>query len=252
MRNSGGKSADLNLGDNHGKTPSHLAAERNHPGILEYMTERGIDTELGDDKGKRPSHYAAIHGGLECLVFLVQIDCDMTKAAQHGAMTCLHWLFEKGVNPYAKDGQGNTPLHMAAVGGHGKCFNCCLQHNSSLEIQNNREETAIDIARRFGHPVVIDKAVHNTIQCLHCVGKYEILEWQKSHQPTKVQRSLNSSKKQIYRSPVPPAKKELSQAELNRLRREAEQSKGDHLPKRDLAAKYFGEHFDGMWQVTGK
>ncbi len=55
--------ADCSLQDSKGKTPAHLAAQRNHPRILEYLLTNGMDIEIPDAKQKRPIHYAAVHGG---------------------------------------------------------------------------------------------------------------------------------------------------------------------------------------------
>ena len=59
--------------------------------------------------------------------------------------------------------EGNTVTHLAAAFGKGECFNCCLQHGGSLQLKNNRDETAFDCAKRKGHPVSIQKALTNKV-----------------------------------------------------------------------------------------
>ncbi|XP_070566599.1 ankyrin repeat domain-containing protein 42-like isoform X2 [Ptychodera flava] len=272
------RGVDLELKDEVGKRPAHYAAIHGGLECLIFLVQIDCDMTKTDNAGLVPAHCAAGNDHIECLRYLIKAGTPLDikdkssktlahAAAHHGAMTCLHWLFEKGANARLKDDQGNTPLHMAAVGGHAKCFNCCLQHNGSLEITNSRNEIAMETARRFGHPVIIDKAVKNEIQCLHCVDKFDVLQWEKNHQPTRVQKSLNDRKQVIYRSPVPAAnmppiddlvftEKEPSRLELNKAKRERilqKQGKGDNLPtdsnlpRRDLAARYFGDPVETMW-----
>ena len=52
----------------------------------------------------------------------------------------------------------NTPLHYAALGGHAESFNCVLQHDGDLTIENSKNDTPLDSARKAGHPLLIEKA----------------------------------------------------------------------------------------------
>lgn len=57
---------------------------------------------------------------------------------------------------------GNTPLHYAAEGGKAECFNCCLQHDASLPAANNKGDTPLDVAKKYGHRLLMEKAcTHN-------------------------------------------------------------------------------------------
>ena len=55
-------------------------------------------------------------------------------------------------------GYGNTAGHCAAEKGHAECFNCYVQHNGSLDVLNDRNETPVQSGRRFGAPVKLQKA----------------------------------------------------------------------------------------------
>ena len=55
-------------------------------------------------------------------------------------------------------GDGNTPAHYAAYGGHGDCFNCIVHHGINLLIQNKRGDTPMDAAKKAGCPNLMTKA----------------------------------------------------------------------------------------------
>jgi len=55
-------------------------------------------------------------------------------------------------------GYGNTVGHCAAEKGHAECFNCYVQHNGSLSVLNEKNETPIQSGRRHGAPVKLEKA----------------------------------------------------------------------------------------------
>ena len=52
---------------------------------------------------------------------------------------------------------GNTPGHYASEGGKPECLNCFLQHDGEIDIQNIKGDTPLDTARKFGHPLLMEK-----------------------------------------------------------------------------------------------
>ena len=52
---------------------------------------------------------------------------------------------------------GNSPGHYASEGGYPKCLNCFLQHDGEIDIQNIKGDTPLDTARKFGHPLLMEK-----------------------------------------------------------------------------------------------
>ena len=68
------------------------------------------------------------------------------------------WLWTTKSVPVIIAGYGNTAGHCAAEKGHAECFNCYVQHNGSLDVLNDRNETPVQSGRRFGAPVKLQKA----------------------------------------------------------------------------------------------
>ena len=59
----------------------------------------------------------------------------------------------------SESGSQQTPVHLAAAGGHAECFNCLLNHFADpYDMYNDISDNAIDVARRNGHPQAINKA----------------------------------------------------------------------------------------------
>ncbi|XP_033099387.1 serine/threonine-protein phosphatase 6 regulatory ankyrin repeat subunit B-like [Anneissia japonica] len=228
-----------------------------HGGLecLVKLLQCDCDTSIRDHSGCMAAHYAAAYNHIECLRFLVKHGAAFSSldssgktlahsAAQNGAMTSLHWLLEKGAETNDKDGNGNTLGHLAAAGGHAKCFNCYLQHGGSLELTNKRNETVLDIARRFGHPLLMNRAYSNEVVCVHCKDKSELINWEKSHQPTRVQRSMNSTLKTSYKTPLPTRQKSAQldaskKSWKDQKHKNKDEQNETELPPRDLAARYF-------------
>ena len=52
----------------------------------------------------------------------------------------------------------NTLAHTCCINGQAECFNCCIQHDVSVNILNKQDETPLDIARKCGRSVQIEKA----------------------------------------------------------------------------------------------
>ncbi|XP_050408322.1 ankyrin-3 [Patella vulgata] len=250
------KSVDLDSQCNSGKTPLHYAAQYGSFEALVSMVERDCDMTIGDNGGYLPAHYAAHYNKLDCLRFLIKqgtsLEATSTEgktpahtAALYGSVDILHWLLEKGSDPNTQDNLGNTAGHYATEGGKADCFNCYLQHGGVVDIQNLKGDTTLDNARRFGHPLLMEKALKNEITCPECFHHYQKIEWDKTNQPTIVQKNITNNKRTAYVSPLPPKQKPSTQLQQNMLIRETKhQQQQANLPTRDLAAQFFGQHLD--------
>ena len=102
----------------------------------------------------------------------------------------------------------------------------------------------MDAARRAGHPLHMRKAVDNEIKCPFCVQKFKRLEWEKANQPTHVEAALVRTKNTIYNNPVPSEKNAAAGKKAGKGGGGDGEEEGVKVgEKRDLTAKYYGEHF---------
>ena len=125
--------------DANGNLATHSAAMGNKLSVLKYLTEQGIRVDqISNYLGRYPIHYAAASNGV----------------------TVLHWILDNTIPEHAnlQDHEGNTPAHMAGLYGAAVAFNCLKAHGCNLDIVNNKNETPKDVARRCGHPFLIEKA----------------------------------------------------------------------------------------------
>ncbi|CAH1786174.1 unnamed protein product [Owenia fusiformis] len=258
------RGVDLECTDDLGKLPLHCAAQFGGIESVVSLLERDSDLTLGDNMGNLPGHYAAWHDRLDCLRFLVKQGTSLIAtqgegktlahvAALHGAVNVLHWLYEKSVDPNIKDMYGCTAGHYAAEAGKADCFNCYLQHDGSLDIENNKGDTPMASAKRGGHPLLMEKAIKNEAACPLCVKTYKRVEWERANQPPPVVREITSTSRVAYTSPLPKQQKpptELQQS-LARHGYNLKQVPKSKLPTRDLAARYFGDHIhDKLYKLN--
>jgi ankyrin repeat protein len=91
---------DLNLPDDAGLTPLHLAATSCHTNVVVLLLDKGAKIDPTEKDGATPLHFAA----------------------QEGCVDAVQLLLDRGANVNARDKQGRTPLtrseqwHQDAVG----------------------------------------------------------------------------------------------------------------------------------------
>ena len=79
---------DLNLPDDAGLTPLHLASASCHTNVVMLLLDRGAKVDAMEKDGATPLHFAA----------------------QEGCTDAVKLLLDRGANANARDKQGRTPL----------------------------------------------------------------------------------------------------------------------------------------------
>jgi len=123
-----GADVNINLKENKGFTPLHVATVMTpNVEVLEYLISKGADVNVKNYEGSTPLHSAAGNPDIEVLVLAYLIsqyadvnmkgDKDGTPlhyAAQNSPnVEILKCLISKGADVNAKDNKGCTPLHYA-------------------------------------------------------------------------------------------------------------------------------------------
>jgi len=130
--------ANVNAKSKNGSTPLHLAAYYGFKNLAEVLIQNGADVKIKtDDLGMTPLH----------------------AASQRGHFEIAKLLLDKGAEINAKDKEGNTALHRAAV--MQQYFNrelplLLIQSGIDINSKNNQGQTALDIARLVKNESMIE------------------------------------------------------------------------------------------------
>jgi len=125
------RGADIHTQCNSLTTPLYFAVLNNNPEYLDYLLLAGAEVDVPDFLGRTPLAIAVRDG-----------NADLAQS-----------LIQNGADPSRKDlGTGQSLLHLAAIEGHAEVLAILLQAGLSDEGRDRNGSTALDYARRYGHP----------------------------------------------------------------------------------------------------
>ncbi|XP_054286674.1 protein phosphatase 1 regulatory subunit 16A isoform X1 [Macrosteles quadrilineatus] len=75
--------ADLELHDDHGATPLHIAAANGYLRVVEFLLDQHVSTDVKDNDDWQPVHAAACWGHLEVVELLVHNGADLNARTKH-------------------------------------------------------------------------------------------------------------------------------------------------------------------------
>jgi predicted Fe-Mo cluster-binding NifX family protein len=87
------RGVDLNIADNHGQTPLHVACDKGHGSIVTMLIDGGADLNVAKRDGQTPLH----------------------RACFFGHESVVRVLIDGGADLNITDGRGWTPLHVCSV-----------------------------------------------------------------------------------------------------------------------------------------
>lgn len=165
--------AVVNSLDLQGNTSAHWAAKKGDLEILHLLAENGADLTLptSADAKMMPIHWAASDGKIAAIRLLLQRGVDINAqdgngctpviiAAQHDQATAVAYLVRNGADMALCDANGDTALHWAAYKGLvevvGLLTHCCPQALSSDDAFG---QTPLHLAALRGHEEVVEYLV---------------------------------------------------------------------------------------------
>ena len=184
-------SIDLNLANRSNQTPLHLAYANGHIYIAKYLLSHAdCNPNITLDEYKNtPLHVASQNGDLQIVKFIfetsiVRVNPDETnilgQTALHFACTGSHkviveYLLSRAkCNPCLRDGDGNTPLHIATHNGDMECVKLIFETSTitvNSDVSNVDDKTALHIACTDGHTDIVEWLLAHT-KCNPNVGGY--------------------------------------------------------------------------------
>jgi serine/threonine-protein phosphatase 6 regulatory ankyrin repeat subunit B len=137
----------INVQDDKGFTPLHLAAQQAHVGVVERLLQ---------------SQLALVDGAADRSVHL-------TSESGHSKEEMLLEPAANEVNINGTNNDGNTPLHLASEEGHVEMVRVLLEHisKSGFNWKNNDGNTPLHLATNSGHAEVVKLFLeHTTFQLI--------------------------------------------------------------------------------------
>jgi ankyrin repeat protein len=134
-----------------GWTALHLATWNKHLEIVQILLEHGADIHAQNNRGEVALHLAA---------------CDWRFYDQ---IMILQLLLDRGADINARDDRGSTALHHSSYrrddddeddsgSGNGSVEGTCLllEYGASMDVENNKGETAFQVALEEGHQEMVE------------------------------------------------------------------------------------------------
>jgi ankyrin repeat protein len=123
--------ANVNVRNNNGQTPLHLACQVGSHDVVQLLLGRGADMEVQDDSHSTPLLVALEHGA------------RLTGGAFKAVAKL---LVESGANVNIRNNRDQTPLHLACEHGYHDVVRLLLDQDADVEAQDNRHSTPFHLA----------------------------------------------------------------------------------------------------------
>ena len=146
-----------------GQTAYHIAAERGHAEIVEYLDNRMGDADQKDKGGNTVLHAAATSGLPEIIAYLAEeAEADLNArneywytplylAAEGGFAECVDILLRNGADHGQGRKDGARPMHVAALRGHHACVRLLLDAGADVDAKSIMRETPLHWGAKGGH-----------------------------------------------------------------------------------------------------
>jgi ankyrin repeat protein len=166
--------ADPNYQDEYGWTALHYAIWRRYPSLVKILTERdNVKVDIQDQRGQRPLHLAAERGDDEIVnLLLKRLSLDaLNSQCEHDKQTALHraaWggsvavvklLLQKSVKADIKDKDENVALHIAAEKGFEPVVTRLIENSGLIDAKGWNNLTPLHYATMNGHLAVVQLLV---------------------------------------------------------------------------------------------
>ena len=161
--------ADLNILTPQRSSPLHFAAARGDLACVRILLDAGAKAKHQDAKGIDALHYAARYSNdLETLKSLIAAGINISdrtlygSSAIHGASQTglsvqkIKLLSNYGVNINVQDHEGDTPLSESLYRVNNAATEALLQRGADCTIVNDKGDTALHAAARYGNLETLD------------------------------------------------------------------------------------------------
>ena len=152
------------------KTALHIAACNGYSDIVKELLKYNIDVDVRDRTGRTALHLASGRGYTSIVAQLLTYGANfkiftegqyihkaLHIAAHEGYRHCevVKEILKYDKDIDSKDGDGNTPLHIASEFGYAKIAKVLLEHGANAKILTEDKEKALNIATNTGYLEVV-------------------------------------------------------------------------------------------------
>ena len=167
--------ADVNVTDELGECPLHIAAVRGYLQAVSMLIAKGADVNAGDVRGLTPLHAAAWSGNNEIVELLIDKGADINAGDEDG-VTPLHaaalagrnetvdLLIARGADVNVKNREGMTPLHAAALAGDRETIALLIAGGADVDARNKNGLTPLHMASQKGDQDIVQLLRRHTHQ----------------------------------------------------------------------------------------
>ena len=163
----------LEICDFNKNTPLIMAAKGGHLEIVKLLLTSGAQINKKNQKNQNPLHYAVRCGHFEIVKLLLVKGVDLNARNNTGAIPLqmgIHYnrveivkFLLQNSRPEdleAKDNDGNTPMHWAALHGQKSILLILISKGAQLDSKNSCHETPLHLASREGHLEIVKLLLH--------------------------------------------------------------------------------------------
>ncbi|KAJ9654751.1 hypothetical protein H2198_006269 [Neophaeococcomyces mojaviensis] len=182
---------DVNIQDEKGYTPLHLAARWGHQSVAETLFHAGASIDMKTKQEQTPLVLAAGNGHLELVQWLLCQGANLDEAAGEsgnalqaaaadGNAVMVKVLLDAGADVHAQGGEYGNALQAASYGGHEKVVQMLVDNRADLdvlgkyyddEVDDRLEGNSLQAASYDGHEKVVQMLIDKGAD-VHAQGGY--------------------------------------------------------------------------------
>ena len=151
---------DVNMEDNDGRTPLHYSASNGSFDVFSYIFRKASEIYCKTNNMENVLHFSAKNGHVNICEFVLKHftkDYDENNIENQYELIGQSYRSQvfykyKVIFLHAMDNDGNTYLHLAAVGNHAKVCELLFKYDTeAINLLNKKDKTARDIAQEKCH-----------------------------------------------------------------------------------------------------